>query len=57
MAGRRRISWLLLFWEILRGVYPELVEGLRMTMRDSWMGTACCDPFWIEDGNYFMLSQ
>ena len=33
-AERRRISWLLARREILRGVYPELAEGLRMTVRE-----------------------
>ena len=31
--------------EILRGVYPEFIEGLRMTMYDFWMDAACCDLF------------
>ncbi|MFA9613056.1 MAG: hypothetical protein ACERK9_03830, partial [Deltaproteobacteria bacterium] len=31
-GGRRRISWLKGSAEILRGVYPEPVEGLRMTL-------------------------
>jgi hypothetical protein len=43
-AGRRRISWLLGFREILRRVYPERLdlssstgpaEGLRMTLTSS----------------------
>jgi hypothetical protein len=29
--------------EILRGVYPESIEGLRMTIRYFWMNTAYCD--------------
>ena len=48
MGGRRRISWLLGFREILRGVYPacperscgELAEGLRMTMLSFPMETS-----------------
>jgi hypothetical protein len=32
-AGRRRILWFMGARYILHGVYPEPVEGLRMTMR------------------------
>ncbi len=36
-------------------VRRRFFASLRMTLRDSWLGTACCDPSWVEDGNYFML--
>jgi hypothetical protein len=48
-AGRRRIPWPSDFREILRGVHPELAEGLRMTMPSFRMDTNWQILSWFDE--------